>query len=50
MRRGAQGGAGDPGHIAVPHSLEVTCRCADAGCLAAVASSRAAGVSMPVVC
>jgi predicted NBD/HSP70 family sugar kinase len=41
LRRGAQGGAGDLGHIAVPHGPEVPCRCGNVGCLEAVASGQA---------
>ncbi|MFD1717572.1 ROK family protein [Georgenia deserti] len=41
LRRGAQGGAGDLGHIAVPHGAEIACRCGNVGCLEAVASGRA---------
>ncbi|WP_345216947.1 ROK family transcriptional regulator [Georgenia halophila] len=41
LRRGAQGGAGDLGHIAVPHVSDAACRCGNVGCLEAVASGRA---------
>ena len=41
LRRGAQGAAGDIGHIAVPGAEEVPCRCGNLGCLEAVASGRA---------
>lgn len=41
LRRGAQGAAGDLGHIAVPRSPNVHCRCGNFGCLEAVASGRA---------
>lgn len=41
LRRGAQGAAGDLGHIAVPRSPEVPCWCGNSGCLEAVASGRA---------
>ncbi len=45
IRRGAQGAAGDLGHIAVPGGADVLCRCGNTGCLEAVASGRAvAGV------
>jgi predicted NBD/HSP70 family sugar kinase len=51
LRRGAQGAAGDLGHIHVPHDVETVCRCGNVGCLEAVASGaavasqlRAAGV------
>ena len=38
IRRGAQGAAGDLGHIAVPGGLDLPCRCGNTGCLEAVAS------------
>ena len=41
IRRGAQGAAGDIGHIAVPGASEVVCRCGNTGCLEAIASGRA---------
>lgn len=41
LRRGAQGAAGDIGHIAVPGAGDVPCRCGNVGCLEAVASGRA---------
>jgi predicted NBD/HSP70 family sugar kinase len=41
LRRGAQGAAGDIGHIAVPGAEGVPCRCGNLGCLEAVASGRA---------
>lgn len=41
LRRGAQGAAGDIGHIAVPGAQDVPCRCGNLGCLEAVASGRA---------
>ena len=51
LRRGAQGAAGDLGHIHVPHDVDAMCRCGNVGCLEAVASGaavasqlRAAGV------
>ena len=51
LRRGAQGAAGDLGHIQVPHDVDAVCRCGNVGCLEAVASGaaiagklRAAGV------
>ena len=40
MRRGAQGAAGDLGHVAVPGG-DAPCRCGNTGCLEAVASGRA---------
>lgn len=41
LRRGAQGAAGDIGHIAVPGAADVPCRCGNLGCLEAIASGRA---------
>ena len=41
LRRGAQGVAGDVGHIAVPGADDVVCRCGNTGCLEAVASAQA---------
>jgi predicted NBD/HSP70 family sugar kinase len=41
LRRGAQGAAGDIGHIAVPGAGDVPCRCGNVGCLEAVAGGRA---------
>ena len=41
IRRGAQGAAGDLGHIAVPGGLDLPCRCGNIGCLEAVASGPA---------
>lgn len=41
LRRGAQGAAGDLGHVAVPGGQERPCRCGNTGCLEAVASGPA---------
>ena len=41
VHRGAQGAAGDIGHIQVPGHEHVLCRCGNAGCLEAVAGGRA---------
>ncbi|HEX6197855.1 MAG TPA: ROK family transcriptional regulator [Jiangellaceae bacterium] len=41
LRRGAQGSAGDLGHLHVPHDEEVVCHCGNIGCLEAVASGKA---------
>jgi predicted NBD/HSP70 family sugar kinase len=41
LRRGAQGAAGDLGHIRVPGAGDVPCRCGNVGCLEAVASGQA---------
>jgi predicted NBD/HSP70 family sugar kinase len=41
VHRGAQGAAGDIGHIRVPGYDDVVCGCGNVGCLEAVASGRA---------
>jgi len=41
LHRGADGAAGDIGHIRVPGAEEVVCRCGKAGCVEAVASTAA---------
>jgi predicted NBD/HSP70 family sugar kinase len=41
IHRGAQGAAGDIGHIRVAHEPEVTCRCGNGNCLEAVAGGAA---------
>jgi predicted NBD/HSP70 family sugar kinase len=41
LRRGAQGSAGDIGHVAVPGVTDVVCRCGNVGCLEAIASGLA---------
>lgn len=41
LRRGAQGAAGDIGHVAVPGISEIACRCGNVGCLEAVAGGAA---------
>ena len=41
IHRGAQGAAGDIGHIRVPGNEDVLCRCGNVGCLEAVAGGRA---------
>lgn len=38
LQRGAQGTAGDLGHIYVPRGADVTCRCGNLGCLEAIAA------------
>ncbi|GMA33216.1 ROK family protein [Litorihabitans aurantiacus] len=38
LRRGAQGAAGDIGHLSLPGKQDVRCRCGNDGCLEAVAS------------
>ncbi len=46
LRRGAQGAAGDVGHIAVPGAGDVPCRCGNVGCLEAVASGQAIATAL----
>jgi predicted NBD/HSP70 family sugar kinase len=41
LQRGAQGTAGDLGHVRVPRADEVSCRCGNTGCLEAVAAGPA---------
>ncbi|MEV0895116.1 ROK family protein [Promicromonospora sp. MEB111] len=41
LRRGAQGSAGDIGHVAVPGVTDIACRCGNIGCLEAIASGQA---------
>ena len=41
LHRGAQGAAGDLGHVQVPHGPEIACTCGNYGCLEAVASGSA---------
>ena len=41
IHRGAEGAAGDIGHVVVTDSEDVTCRCGNTGCLEAVAGGRA---------
>lgn len=41
LHRGAQGAAGDMGHLQLPHGADVPCRCGNTGCLEAVASGGA---------
>jgi glucokinase-like ROK family protein len=43
LYRGAQGCAGDIGHVAVREASEVLCRCGKAGCLEALAGGAALG-------
>ena len=46
IRRGAQGAAGDLGHIAVPGGQDLLCRCGNTGCLEALASGRAVATAL----
>lgn len=43
LHRGAQGAAGDVGHIAVTDDVSVICRCGNIGCLEALAGGAALG-------
>jgi len=45
LHRGAQGSAGDVGHIQVTDDPSVTCRCGNVGCLEALAGGAAIGRS-----
>jgi predicted NBD/HSP70 family sugar kinase len=54
LHRGAQGAAGDLGHVRAPHGDDVPCRCGNTGCLEAIASGpaiaarlRSQGVDVP---
>jgi predicted NBD/HSP70 family sugar kinase len=52
IHRGAQGAAGDIGHIHVPDHDDVICRCGNLGCLEAIAgggamAARLAGLGIP---
>ncbi len=46
LRRGAQGAAGDLGHISVPGGLDLPCRCGNTGCLEAVAAGPAIAAAL----
>jgi predicted NBD/HSP70 family sugar kinase len=46
LRRGAQGAAGDLGHVAVPGGGNVPCRCGNTGCLEAIASGAALAAAL----
>lgn len=46
IRRGAQGAAGDLGHVAVPGGEDRPCRCGNTGCLEAVASGAAVATQL----
>jgi predicted NBD/HSP70 family sugar kinase len=49
IHRGAQGAAGDIGHIHVPAHDEVVCRCGNLGCLEAVAGGGAMAAQLAVM-
>jgi predicted NBD/HSP70 family sugar kinase len=46
LRRGAEGSAGDIGHVVVPGVPNVLCRCGNVGCLEAVASGAAVAAAL----
>ncbi|WP_152193522.1 ROK family protein [Georgenia subflava] len=46
LQRGAQGAAGDLGHIAVPDGNDTLCTCGNVGCLEAVASGAAVAAKL----
>jgi predicted NBD/HSP70 family sugar kinase len=46
LHRGAQGAAGDLGHVLAPHGGDKPCRCGNTGCLEAVASGAAVAASL----
>jgi predicted NBD/HSP70 family sugar kinase len=46
LQRGAQGTAGDLGHVRVPRAGDVLCRCGNLGCLEAVAAGPALAESL----
>jgi predicted NBD/HSP70 family sugar kinase len=46
LQRGAQGTAGDLGHVAVARGAEVTCRCGNRGCLEAIAAGPALAAAL----
>jgi predicted NBD/HSP70 family sugar kinase len=46
LHRGAQGAAGDLGHVQTPSGSNVVCRCGNTGCLEAVASAAAVAESL----
>lgn len=46
LQRGAQGSAGDLGHVAVARGAEVVCRCGNLGCLEAIAAAPAVAAAL----
>jgi predicted NBD/HSP70 family sugar kinase len=46
LHRGAQGAAGDLGHVLAPHGGDIPCRCGNSGCLEAVASGAAVAAKL----
>jgi predicted NBD/HSP70 family sugar kinase len=49
LHRGADGAAGDLGHIQVPHDEAVLCRCGNVGCLEAIASGAAVAARLRAI-
>ncbi|GIH94424.1 sugar kinase [Planobispora siamensis] len=49
LHRGAQGAAGDVGHIRVASALDIICRCGNVGCLEAVAGGAAMAARLRAV-
>ena len=47
LQRGAQGTAGDIGHVYVARGADVPCQCGNRGCLEALASGPAIGRALP---
>jgi predicted NBD/HSP70 family sugar kinase len=46
LNRGAQGAAGDLGHVQAPHGGDAVCTCGNTGCLEAIASAAAIARSL----
>jgi predicted NBD/HSP70 family sugar kinase len=46
LHRGAQGAAGDIGHVPVAEAADVLCRCGNTGCLETVAGGRALALAL----
>ncbi len=46
LQRGAQGTAGDLGHVAVARAADVVCRCGNRGCLEAIAAGPALAAAL----
>jgi predicted NBD/HSP70 family sugar kinase len=49
IHRGAQGAAGDIGHIHVPDHDDVICRCGNLGCLEAIAGGAAMATALTTI-
>ena len=46
LQRGAQGTAGDLGHVRIPRADGIWCRCGNEGCLEAIASGAAVATAL----